>query len=79
MTDNLARRMADNQIRMTAAELQRDAERLAIDAQRYAEELKAGQTADAGMAYRLAQSAADILRQASRLDGMHTIGGLVGE
>lgn len=79
MTDALPRRMTDNQIRMAAAELQRDAERLAADAHRYAEDLKTGQAVDMGMAYRLAQNIADILRQSARLDGMRTISDLFNE
>lgn len=76
MTDNLARRMAGNQIRMATTDLTRDTERLAADVQQYADALKAGQGADVGMAYRIAQSAALVLRQTSRLDGMSMIADL---
>ncbi|MFJ9633792.1 hypothetical protein ACIRU8_39470 [Streptomyces sp. NPDC101175] len=77
MTDSLTLRMTDHQIRMATADLHRDARRLADDARRYADDLETGRTTDSGMTYRIAQSATELLRQAARLDGMRTIGGLI--
>jgi aldehyde:ferredoxin oxidoreductase len=77
MADTLARRMADNQIRMTAEDLARDAERLATAARAYADELAAGKTANSGSARRIAQDATDVARRAERLDGMRDIAGLI--
>lgn len=77
MPDALARRMADNQVSMHAAQLARDAERLAVAARQYADGVKDGgqQTG----AYQLAQAALDLLQQAARLDGMRDIAALVPE
>jgi transcriptional regulator with XRE-family HTH domain len=75
--DSLARRMADNQIRMATDDLIRDSDRLADDARRYADSLKSDGVADSGTASRLAQDAADLARRASRLDGMCDIAGLI--
>ena len=75
MPDALARRMADNQVSMYAASLARDAERFAMQARHFAHAGKDGgqQTG----AFQLAQAALDLLRQASRLDGMRDIAALV--
>ncbi len=78
MTDALARRMVDNQIRTAAETLARDADRLARSARQYADDMATG-TPESGGAYRLAQAAADLLRQASRLDGMRDIAGLIND
>ena len=77
MADVLARRMANNQIRMAADDLARDADRLAKAARVYADELAAGKTTNSGSARRLAQDAADVGRRAERLDGMRDIAGLI--
>lgn len=77
--DPLARRMADNQIRMTVDDLARDAERLAVAARLYADELAEGKATNSGSARRLAQEAAELARRAERLDGMRDIAGLIGE
>lgn len=77
MSDTLARRMADNQIRMTADDLVRDADRLATVARAYADELAAGKTTNSGSARRIAQDATDLARRAERLDGMRDIAGLI--
>ena len=74
---SLARRMADNQIRMTADDLMRDAERLAVAARLYADELAEGKATNSGSARRLAQEAAEVARRAERLDGMRDIAGLI--
>jgi hypothetical protein len=76
VTDNLARRMADNQIGMAADSLARDADRLAASARQYANALRTGE-ARSGGAYQLAQGVADLLRQAARLDGMRDIAALL--
>jgi len=76
MTDVLARRMADNQVRLFAESLARDADRLAQSARQYADDTADGKP-ESGGAYRLAQAAADLLRQASRLDGMRDIAALI--
>lgn len=76
MSDALARRMADNQVAAHAASLARDAERLAVSARQYADDLKDGKPAQGG-AYQLTVAVADLLRQASRLDGMRDIAALV--
>lgn len=76
---SLARRMADNQMRMTAEDLARDAERLAVAARLYADELAEGKTTNSGSARRLAQEAAEVARRAERLDGMRDIAGLIDE
>lgn len=73
----LARRMADNQIRMAADDLARDAERLAVAARLYADELAEGKTTNSGSARRLAQEAAEVARRAERIDGMRDIAGLI--
>ncbi|NUP20784.1 MAG: hypothetical protein HOZ81_32855 [Streptomyces sp.] len=76
MSDDLARRMADNQVAMCSASLARDAERLAASAKQYADDLKDGKHAQGG-AYQLAVAVADLLRQAARLDGMRDIAAFV--
>jgi hypothetical protein len=76
VTDNLARRMADNQIGMAADSLARDADRLAATARQYATDLR-GNGGRSGGAYQLAQQTADLLRQAARLDGMRDIAALL--
>jgi transcriptional regulator with XRE-family HTH domain len=76
-TDALARRMADNQIRMTVNDLTRDAERLAMAARVYADEMAEGKATNSGSARRLAQEAAELARRAERLDGMRDIAGLI--
>ena len=48
MSDDLARRMADNQVAMCSASLARDAERLAASAKQYADDLKDGKHAQGG-------------------------------
>lgn len=73
---NLASRMADNQIRMATDRLVLDADRLASAARHYADDLRRGTSASGG-AYQLAQAVADMLRQASRLDGMNDIAALI--
>jgi len=78
MADSLAKRMTDNQIRMASDDLIRDADRLAEAARQYASDAKGGKP-ESGGAHRLAQTAADLLRQAARLDGMRDIAGLVAE
>lgn len=75
--DGLARRMADNQIRMNVNDLTRDAERLAVAARLYADELAGGTATNSGSARRLAQEAAELARRAERLDGMRDIAGLI--
>lgn len=77
MADALARRMADNQLRMAADDIQCDAERLAVDARHYADSVKNGNLANSGMASRLAQEAADLARRVSRLDGMRDMAALI--
>lgn len=76
--DAIVRRMTGNQVAMQAASLTRDADRLAASARQYAADLKDGKPAQGG-AYQLAVAVADLLRQASRLDGMRDIAGLVNE
>lgn len=75
MTD-LSRRTADSQISMAVADLARDAERLADAARQYADGLAHGGLAGGG-ASRIAQDAANLSRQAARLDGMRDIAGLL--
>jgi hypothetical protein len=79
MPDNLARRMADSQIHSATASLARDAERLAATVRRYVDDLARGGDHASGGAYQIAQAAADLLRQASRLDGMRDIADLIPE
>ncbi|WP_458089543.1 helix-turn-helix domain-containing protein [Streptomyces malaysiensis] len=74
--DSLPRRMADNQIRMAAADLARDAARFASAVQQYADGVESGRAAS-GEAHRLSIELADLLRQAARLDGMRDLAGLV--
>lgn len=76
MSDNLPRRIGDNQISRAASDLARDADRLATDAGWYAASVAAGGPASGG-AHRLAQGIADLLRQAARLDGMRDIAALL--
>jgi hypothetical protein len=76
MSDNLARRMADNQTRMATEQLARDASRFAEAASQYAAAVIRGGPYSGG-AYQLAQQTADLLRQAARLDGMTDIAGLL--
>lgn len=76
MADDLARRMADNQIHMATEQLARDASRLAETARQYAADLIRGGPYGGG-ASRIAQDGADLARQAARLDGMRDIAGLI--
>lgn len=76
MTDPLANRIASNQIRMAADELRRDAARLARAAAEYSAALGEDDGAASGTARRLAQDAADVARQAERIDAMRTIADL---
>jgi hypothetical protein len=76
MADDLARRMAARQIQMAADDLTRDAERLAVAARQYADDLAAGRH---GSAHRLAQDAADLALTERRLAGMREIEALMGE
>lgn len=72
--DDLARRLADRQIQTATTTLARDARRLVDAARRFADTIAGG--GHAGEAYQLAQSVADLLRQAAYLDGMRTIADL---
>lgn len=76
MTDNLARRMADNQIRMATTDLTRDAERLARTVAEYSASINEHGVVESGTARRLAQDAADVARQAERIDAMRMIADL---
>ncbi|MCX4911847.1 hypothetical protein [Streptomyces sp. NBC_00878] len=76
MGDNLARRFAARQVQLTADELEREAERLAVAARTYADEIAAGRH---GSAHRLAQDAAALALTERRLAGMRDIAGLFDE
>ncbi|MFJ4785093.1 hypothetical protein [Streptomyces sp. NPDC088794] len=76
MADELARRFVTRQLQMAAEELEREAERLAVAARVYADEIAAGRH---GSAHRLAQDAAALALAERRLAGMRDIAGLMGE
>lgn len=75
MTDNLARRMADNQVIGARDRVATDADRLAVLVAQFAADIRADD--NAGGAWQIAQAAADLLRQAARLDGMRDITSLL--
>jgi hypothetical protein len=75
VTDRLVQRMTDKQIRMATEALQRDAARLARTAALYSKQIEDG-AVEPGTAGRLAQDAADVARQAERIDAMRMIADL---
>lgn len=78
MTDNLARQLAVRQMQNARSDLQRDAVRMAEHARQYVDDLNCPGSMS-GDVYRLVQEAMDLLRQASRLDGMEQMGFLLPE
>jgi hypothetical protein len=74
MVDELARRFVTRQLQLTAKELEREAERLAVATRIYADEIAAGRH---GSAHRLAQDAAALALTERRLAGMREIAGLI--
>jgi hypothetical protein len=74
MADDLTRRFVARQLQLAAQELEREAERLAVAARIYADEIAAGRH---GSAHRLAQDAAALALTERRLAGMREIAGLL--
>ena len=74
MADDLTHRFVTRQLQLTTQELEREAERLAIAARQYADEIAAGRH---GSAHRLAQDAAALALTERRLAGMREIAGLL--
>lgn len=77
MTDPLVRRMSGRERASARDRLAMDADRLAAQIRRYADDLKEGKTVTGGESYQIAQGAIDLLRQASFLAGMDNIGQLI--
>ncbi|CAL9669222.1 hypothetical protein SUDANB145_07324 (plasmid) [Streptomyces sp. enrichment culture] len=77
MTDDLTRRVVANQIRDEVAAVVRDAERLAQAYTQLAHDVAAGRAMN-GEAYRLTQSANEVLRRSARLDGLREIAEVAG-
>ncbi|KOG33313.1 hypothetical protein [Streptomyces resistomycificus] len=76
MAAELTRRFVTRQLQLTVEELEREAERLAVAARIYADEIAAGRH---GSAHRLAQDAAALALTERRLAGMREIAGLLDE
>jgi hypothetical protein len=74
VADELARRFVTRQLQMAVEELEHEAERLAVAARVYADEIAAGRH---GSAHRLAQDAASLALTERRLAGMRDIAGLL--
>ncbi|MBZ6102712.1 hypothetical protein [Streptomyces olivaceus] len=77
MIDDLTRRVVTNQISAEAAAVVHDAERLAQAYSQLAQDVAAGRTLS-GEAYRLTQTATEILRRAARLDGLRETAKVAG-
>ncbi|WP_046249576.1 hypothetical protein [Streptomyces sp. MBT28] len=77
MIDDLTRRVVTNQLGEEAAAVGRDAEYLAQAYSQLAQDVAAGRTLG-GEAYRLTQTATEILRRAARLDGLRETAKVAG-
>lgn len=78
MSDDLARKIADQQLEMQVDALARDAKRLAEAAARIVDDIGRGVPVS-GTARRLAQDASELAYAAARLDGMRDIAGLIAK
>lgn len=67
--DTLAEQMMARQMSLARTGLERDAQRLAEEAQRLADDVRAGRTGS-GLARQLVQEALSVALQASRLDAL---------
>lgn len=76
MSDDLSRRMTDQQLAMARTDLTRTARQFADTATQYADSVHADRGVSDG-ARRLVQEAADLLQAAARLDGMRDLAALV--
>ncbi|MFD8609748.1 hypothetical protein [Streptomyces sp. NPDC059631] len=77
MSDELLRRFVTSQIDSEAADAARDAEYLAQAYAQFARDIATGRTLN-GEAYRMTQTATEILRRTARLDGLREIAKAVG-
>jgi type II secretory pathway component PulM len=77
MVDDLTRRVVTNQINDEAATVVRDAECLAAAYAQFARDVATGR-ALSGEAYRMTQTANEILRRSARLDGLREIANVAG-